>query len=449
MLGYEYLTSNIYTAYPFNEESSGLDWCDDSDIGNSSDKLPVSVIADARFVLPADYSKLWLSAIIKDVGTFQIELLCEDWDGNSSIITSEPISDAVADFESANFRVDLELADVDVIGALVLTDRFKLLLGSMSSELRLGTSVEFSARAVQSRSRRTLSIVSTDSSGVQKHDLISGDVSLIAGYNVALEGIKGTNSLIMSAAPGAGEGYYPCPDCDGTPGFSDTLYRGNHYKIGVNPDQDGAIVIETDACHSAIPGDGVITLEGVCEACCTCDDYVGAANILKRMYDESKEVYDRLRQAHVTYNKAVVASEVSVPQFRRLIVNARATKGIENLCYNQNRPSDESFGEDLPEKVGAHQHGVFYMTLLNFTLNAVTDITITVNDEACTRVYRRGSLEPDDIEVGDGHVLLCRYIGIEAGSKVTWSATWTEEGKDGTKVTKSINDISQEFVEAE
>lgn len=117
------------------------------------------------------------------------------------------------------------------------------------------------------------------------HDVITGGhIQLWEGYNMKFDwsdnsSMRTSHIITLSATRGAGEGVaqLECPEEE--PKLLVTSING------VEPTEDGAFFIKTDACHT-VKGETDIQLANDCKPCCECKDMTKLAKLLKQIEDE-------------------------------------------------------------------------------------------------------------------------------------------------------------------
>lgn len=129
------------------------------------------------------------------------------------------------------------------------------------------------------------------------HFVLSGDVSVRPGNNMAVSGDEDGNSVQLDAVPGAGLGVLPC-NCGDKPAVSQFVSRDGHSRIF------------NDTCYDLEPlGGGVIQIHSKCTACCTCDMY---ESIVK---DRLVPLANALRQARTELYGLLGDYESAVSKF--------------------------------------------------------------------------------------------------------------------------------------
>lgn len=169
------------------------------------------------------------------------------------------------------------------------------------------------------------------------NSIVAGDVALRGGYNVDLQLSRDGSAIEVRCGSGLGDGLVPCT---GGPVESQGI-------VGVVPDADGAVRIETDGCYSVCPvSDNVLQILGHCVACCSCDgDYLPVAkavdNLIQRvagspetegdtggLYGELtrlNESYSRIvEDARDFLSRTVAAPEISMFYAEKSVLNDNA-----------------------------------------------------------------------------------------------------------------------------
>lgn len=114
--------------------------------------------------------------------------------------------------------------------------------------------------------------------------ITGGSVELWEGYNMQLSwsdnsDLRMSHIITLSAVKGSGAGVakLQCPEDEPT-----MLVTSIN---GVEPTDDGAIFIQSDACHS-VKGTDTVKLSNDCEPCCKCEDMSKLGKLINQIEDE-------------------------------------------------------------------------------------------------------------------------------------------------------------------
>jgi len=283
-IGDEYLTSNSAIAYPFQEDARGLARMDDAAHGSPA-KLPSDVFVDGLLMLPADeLSVIYLTSLTK-TGT-SLAFQFSNADGDS--VLAATVDTAAWDL-TATYQL-MTVAEDDAFARLtVLTSAFVSYFSALTADSFVET-IPMEHGVVNNRTLRieTLKLLTTlpDPPEPDVPGDITGDVTLIAGYNTRLilnSEIVGESSdttvMGIDFIPGDGEGRVPCEE-------EVTTIVHHPFNGEIIPDGQGNVMLETDGCYGIVPtvAGGLFRLEGVCAACCSCDDYNAVLKTLEGLF---------------------------------------------------------------------------------------------------------------------------------------------------------------------
>ena len=156
---------------------------------------------------------------------------------------------------------------------------------------------ELDARALYQYPKRVRSITIESDNEWKENDLLApylipnthgvitgGHIQIWEGYNMKFDwsdnsSMRTSHIITLSATRGAGEGVaqLECPKEE--PKLLVTSING------IEPTEDGAFFIKTDACHT-VKGETAIQLANDCKPCCECKDMTKLAKLLKQIEDE-------------------------------------------------------------------------------------------------------------------------------------------------------------------
>lgn len=249
----EYLTSNTSIAYPFRDGQNAPEWL-------------LRLFVDASIASNSHVSRLTFAEYSSSTGLFSFEVDGKTFQTSVVLETGKPFG-KVEDGMSS-FILDMQYLDT-------------LPASSYNG------SIEFEPACVFVDSDGISSFLvydGTDGTGDPVATL-SGDVSLLCGYNISLSQGDDESSLSITAKPGAGLGVVPCqekceedPDTNGQPLVTD----------------DGHAVITGDGCYEVTAEGDTIQLHGKCVACCQCQSYVDVVEDLKEIASDVKNEKDRI-----------------------------------------------------------------------------------------------------------------------------------------------------------
>ena len=299
----EYLSSNALIAYPFREDTQGF-----HRVGL---RIPPDLIVDAAF--EGTGSTMWYLDRIQRISASQLDLIVAQ-NGVfpcrcSATLAVDPVLGTLSPYILAFDPEPLPPLPPRTARLILSREALTSYLGTLTDGQRVqfGTSLPFESSTVDYDSRgvhsialwnngppntmRTIEPVPTGRQNYQLYDAVFGDVTINCGYNLSLDQVGPTEgdqtSLTLHAVPGAGAGKAPCVD-------EPTFTRG---IPGVIPLQ-GTVTIKggQDGCYAVvpIPSLGTIQLQGHCQACCSCDDYVAYLNYLHGLCDRIRTLHDDL-----------------------------------------------------------------------------------------------------------------------------------------------------------
>lgn len=296
MIGQEYRTSNAQIAFPFKEDASGLARTVDP-VHGASATLPEDFFIDALFVVPDDIEAVYLNRITEDGGTLYTfyywdhlgnEIMSMELDTSTMSGTYHLIATGTDEDEEYAGKAVLNVEAVeDYLAGLSVVDMFE-------------TTLPFERSTAEVRKPKVLSFRLVNGDVVtpaEGEPPISTDVKIESGYNtvttLAEETDIDTSEVTLTITPGAGIGRAPCQveDLPSPP-----------IHMSLRPDNAGNINLKTgdEDCYNIVPILELNTMEiqGVCQACCSCEDYTNMLEALRLRLAEAKAVYCRLRYAH-------------------------------------------------------------------------------------------------------------------------------------------------------
>lgn len=289
-LGVQFPNESEGTKYPFSEDSALV----------SAQPVSCFVGSGPWNVVPCDL----FDDVCVDVSG-GVSVFLQSLDGMSGKALF-----AVSDAESGEVLASFELGnrDFDELGRAFYASNaafvrvstkyarsFGNLLGKIAGTGTLSGRIDFDPRCLRVAEKR---LEAFDVGGIR----VSGDVVFEPGYNVSVArpDYVSSNNVSVSAVSGAGAGRVPCdvayPESSGNPGI-----------LGVSPDKDGGVRIESDGCYSVVPfSDKDIQILHHCGQCCSCEgDYLPAANAVNHLAERLDAIYDELCNINRDYNAKI------------------------------------------------------------------------------------------------------------------------------------------------
>jgi len=297
--GSEYLTSNTKIAYPFREDALGLAYTADPAHGIGA-TIPTDLMADALIEVPETVTDLYLRQIAASGGGLYTLLFVDQY--LNTVINAAVNTGGWTTSQFYQVVTLQGLAD-GVIAKLVLpTEAFLAfvsgIVGTDEFQNRLPVASHVLNPLIPSVKSFELYTELPDPPEPDVPGPISGHVKFMSGYNIdqvvnTPEDELDTTEIVITAVGGAGEGVAPCQH------GGSTIYRNFMELV---PDENGDIRIAPgpDNCYVIVPhvDSEMLEIQGTCEACCTCDDYVNVAKALENLLDRAKTIYCELRYAH-------------------------------------------------------------------------------------------------------------------------------------------------------
>jgi len=299
----EYLSSNALIAYPFLEDAPGL-----RGVGL---RIPLDLIVDAAFEANTMYG-WWYLDRIQRISASQLDLIVAQ-DGVfpcrcSATLAVDPVLGTLSPYILAFDPEPLPPLPPRTARLILSREALTSYLGTLADSqiVQFGTSLPFEKTATDPSGRGVSSLmlwndgppgpfttpISTGlGNGNYPDGAIRGDVTINCGYNISLDQVDPAagdqTPLTLQAVPGAGVGKAPCVD---EPTFTKGI-------PGVIPLQ-GTVTIKggQDGCYAVvpIPSLGTIQLQGHCQACCTCDDYIVYLDYLHGLCDRVRALHIKL-----------------------------------------------------------------------------------------------------------------------------------------------------------
>lgn len=307
-IGLEHLTSNRYTAYPFDADTVVFaESLDAVDPGATFVAMLQDFFLDAVLSSESE-SNSWYLESIRFLGADQPEFTFRDAT-NTSLITAAATATLVEIQQattSGYYILSLDSAPDNFTFRATCDNSFyaylKKLRDSALPEF-IFDNLKFDESAIDYQPPKVKSFTLLTGSGTSP--VISGDVQILEGYNVEIVlddtqsgGVSDLTAVTLSATPGAGDGVVPCDDSDS--GSPETT-RGS-----IIPDNLGRIRLEGDACYAISPISSGLQIQGSCYACCTCSDYEEVAEYLNELIQRTHALRLGLEEdVHPLYDEAV------------------------------------------------------------------------------------------------------------------------------------------------
>jgi hypothetical protein len=347
-LGLDYLTSNVGTAFPFAEDTSGLVYSPQEATYGNDAKFPVNALVDAYLSVPSHVLDAYLYRITPAGDQYEFHFIHAD---NIHLMTAS--LEALPVMTNGRGMVTFEAEDCVI--RLLVTEAFNAYLTGLTVTTTYGISLRFENAVVEARPPCVQSIQIYSAPDTPKYpELYAGDVRLVAGYNVSTEvaATEDGTEVQLAAVPGAGQGV--------TPSSVHLAEVGRVQRmLSLIPDAAGAVRITGDDCYEIVPIPGLNTLriEGNCYSCCTCDDYVATATAIKQLIARTNDLRLDLQDIHAEYTDLLTHYHaVHIPAMQTLYAHAYAIAGLS----------------------GAGRHGHFTLQIVNESTVEATDITVTL-----------------------------------------------------------------------
>lgn len=314
--GLEHLTSNVYIAYPFEENASGL--TRDAYAHGSNATVPLDFLIDAAITLPQGNDRLYLYSITKlgPVGAYFNRFRFTNQAGTVVFVYDLPV------FELAG---TYQVVDMVSIAARI---HVRLLVGATFvkylSEIAFNTVDTFGARLPFDPY-----VITYVSARVQQFELedpaivVTGHVKFQGGYNTVIEqvdtGTQDDPTIQITVEPGTGAGLNPCEDLGKQPP-----------ALGLIADSNGNVNIEGDECTAIVPhkAAGILEVQSNCVQCCTCDDYVNGALLLKSLIQRADLLRKNLLAFHSQLTAAINAYNAKIATESELVMGVSGALGI-------------------------------------------------------------------------------------------------------------------------
>lgn len=257
----EWLNQNALRAYPFAENSTRLPSDGSGGTMGEGYALPNYLVVDAILSLPyaEELPSLFVSSVSLAGGVATVVLSAHvdstDTDSIVGSVSTEASGTNVAvpfagsgDYEGATGAIvfgDLSRFDANYPDGIFAFDRSQ-------------TTLE--ARCVRPSARCVSGVLATDSDNAYSTRALSGVVSLIAGANVRLSYVSGSNAIRI--------------DVDSNSGYNEECECDRSSKVRtINGISVSDVLIEGGDCISVETSNGRITISDTCaKPCCGCEE---------------------------------------------------------------------------------------------------------------------------------------------------------------------------------
>ena len=280
----DYLNSNVLRAYPFTDAASGLD--------HNGTGLALGLIVDAVFVVDQDFDDALYLYSVENVDS-ELRLIITD-------SSDTPIFTVYMSTMTGDWAYAYAVSAYGYCEILCTSTGLDQALTDYTSVTTFLQTLAFLHSTQTKTAKNVVTLSPYNYSGAwATPGPLNTDVMLKGGYNTTLTDngtVDSFREIRLSALAGAGLGQVPCA---GAPSLAGTIK-------GLSP-RKGAIKIEGDDCYhmSVNPQTGTITMNGLCQACCTCADYAVIVNKIAALADDIRTVKANLDLAHTSYQEGV------------------------------------------------------------------------------------------------------------------------------------------------
>jgi hypothetical protein len=335
--GTEYLTSNRLIAYPFREDAEDL-------LPRTAPTIPLGLFVDAAVTCHSSVTTAYLTAIVWNGTSMTLQL--EDQD-NNVLFTGTSAWPLPQNQPNVELVLSPTPGPAPMSATLRVVVHAETMTAFLASPFGLGLRLPFEATVVVPRPLKveTLELYTADVDLPAPPEptvpgSINGDVQLLSGYNID-QFVESTvindntgivapdmRAITLGAIPGAGQGAYPCDDPDRV--FAEDTPPP---PMSLSPDERGNVNVEAgdEGCYSIVPFPslGRIQVQGVCEACCSCEDYERVAKALQSLLERSKDILDVLDDARDNYYEPGVThfNDTVSPIYHDVTLQLRGSTG--------------------------------------------------------------------------------------------------------------------------
>lgn len=279
----EHLTANTNTVWPFVEDSPGITYEEPSYPTAGGVMLPADFLVD-MVIGPrrGSTSTHWQLSGMSITGVGALMTF------RDTVYPAQSVIFDVSTFPTSGYRViQGGTGTPDGVGLLVIHPRTEQIINSLrdaygtgnlplpAAHLVLNPAVlSPTPRAVRSlEPRADIKQALTDPSddgGFRR----TGDIKLVAGYNIQLDVDVDANGIRIDAVPGAGLGQLPCAS-------EPVPLTGS----SIPPDTFGNVEIESSECYEVETDReaGTIRIKHLCDPCCDCEDYIAVGELYNQV----------------------------------------------------------------------------------------------------------------------------------------------------------------------
>lgn len=315
MIHHEHLSMGAMIAWPFEDGAPLLARGRVPNLFADPPVVAENLVVDAVFTVPTTITEVRLAGI--DFIPAPVMRFTDQDDTPLFAVT-------VPEFTARYYRIALSNPVREAHGQLVLSYAFWIHLAQFPPETALtyaafllwfsgyqltygsvprpdvefGYGLPFCPDTIRHEVRKliTLQLFNGPPTGTPSSPEIAGDVTVYAGYNMALE--RNGQEWRIDAEAGAGAGRYPC----------DEQAPIDPVVKLLTPDGNGNVEIEGDDCYNVvpIPASGTILLEHRCDPCCGCESYIDIGGRLNTLADEFKTHYETIKGVRDAIAQAVL-----------------------------------------------------------------------------------------------------------------------------------------------
>ena len=295
MVGLQYLSSNTELAYPFKDDALAVVYSGTVVTHGGTATLPSTVFVDALASVDSSITELYLYSVT--LSFTNITLVFHDQLGNPVITEtfsafSIPVSNQFAVIVASDATTG------NWIKLMIDVDEFFSWLAGVATDT-YGTRLQIQPVLVEQQEPRVLSFRLYDDGILlpPTSPVMTDRVMFVPGYNIVMDSTTSDNQedtveISLDVQPSAGAGLAPCTAVVPLP---------EPKKLSVQADSAGNIQFEcADQCYNItpVPEASTFVVEGVCTACCTCQDYENVLTALTALFDKARCAYCLLTDAH-------------------------------------------------------------------------------------------------------------------------------------------------------
>ena len=387
----EFLTSNVYTAFPFKENAVGIVYPPNVYQHGASATIPADFMVDALLSIPDNIVGIVLYSIERTaISNWRFRFA----DGAGTVILTYDIT-SLPVFNSGNFAtIKMYNETLRCYMSFVVTNTYNILLQEMvvGTTDSFGITLPFECSVINTLCPRLTAFTIGD-----LLTEYAGKLKLIGGYNVEIiktTDINDNTILTLNIAPGIGEGLAPCAES--------TVPK----LMSVIPDKDGNVeIVDKNGCYNIVCHQLTKTIEiqGDCYQCCNCSQYVNVGLAIKKIIDRAMIAKTDLMAFQVKLNEEVAK------------YNLRLDDCTTTVNFNAS-------GRKYPD----NQSGLIVIGFVNrssqydLTINSV----VVSSPASVTHVTPPGDSLPFVVPKGQTSIVM---YSLYSGSEIpgSWSATVT------------------------